>query len=220
MGWIRTNEAVQQLGDNIFLYDLSSMRGTQALLNRIPNNLGGVYAWYRHFDIDPASKSDPEIFVSAILNELYKPHCATREAHLPPSTKLIVEPETVFPKHHALKKLAADSSFRELLLMLLNNSLLFQQPLYIGKANNLLHRIRSHLYEGSTLRERLKIAEHDLDKCKLLLVVTSESQFLSDVDNFETEEEAENEFSELEPERLIEDILSRLFLPSFTIKYG
>lgn len=220
MVWLLCNEAVQQLGDNILLYNLSSMQGTQALFNRIPDNFGGVYAWYRHFDIDPASKSNPEVFVSAILNELYKPHCATRETHLPPSTKLIVEPETVFPKQYALKKLAADRSFRELLLMLLNNSLLFQQPLYIGKANNLLQRIRSHLYEGSTLRERLKVAKHDIDKCKLLLILTSVSEFASNTGSYETEENAESEFSELEPEKLIEDILSRLFLPSFTIKYG
>ena len=196
------------------------MRGSNAILRRIPENIGGVYAWYRRFEINPVARSDPEAFVSIILKELYKPHSATREVRLSPSTKLVVQPETVFSKHNELKRFSQDPYFRELLILLLENSLLFQQPLYIGKANNLHRRISTHLHEGSILRERLEAAHHNLDKCRLLLVGVSETRCLLDSDDLESEDDSEDELYQLEAEQLIEDILSRLFLPSFTIKYG
>jgi hypothetical protein len=219
--WLYRNDVAQQLGENAFLYDLSKIRGVSAILNRIPDNMSGIYAWYRNFKIDDSAINNPEVFVSNILQELYKPHCVTRETRLPPSYKLIVKPETILSqrKKEALKHYADNYHFRELLITLLNNCLLFQQPLYIGKASNLKNRIRSHLSVQSILRARLKEAEHDLEQCRLLILVYSENKICSASDNIQTEEE-ESEFSQLEPEILIEDILSRLFLPSFTINYG
>ncbi|GAB4532225.1 MAG: hypothetical protein Tsb0014_16490 [Pleurocapsa sp.] len=222
MSWLYGNDVVQKLGDNAFLYDLSKMRGVSAILNRIPDNMPGVYAWYRNFKIDAAAHNDPDAFVSNILQELYKPHCVTRETRLPPSHRLIVKPETILSqrKQEALKYYAANPDFRELLITLLNNCLLFQQPLYIGKASNLRTRISNHLGVESVLRERLKEAEHDLEQCRLLLLSCSENINYCISENIESEQENENEFSQLEPEALIEDILSRLFLPSFAINYG
>lgn len=111
--------------------------------------------------------------------------------------------------------------------MLLDNALLFQQPLYIGKATDLYLRIRNHLGEGSILRERLRIAGHNIDRCRLLIVRTSDdsSSFATetiDEDECGSEffEESDSEFSEVDLENLLEDILSRLFLPSFTLRYG
>lgn len=225
VAWLYGNEVVQRLGENAFLYDLSKIRGTKAILDRIPDSMSGVYAWYRNFKIDASALNDSDVFVSNILQELYKPHCITRETRLPPSHKLIVKPETILPqrKQEALKQYSINSDFRELLITLLNNCLLFQQPLYIGKANNLRYRIRNHLNIDSVLRKRLKDAEHDLDSCRLLIVGYSQFTYYNDLkslEDTETEEDNENEFSELEPEILIEDILSRLFLPSFTLNYG
>ncbi|MGL6342508.1 MAG: GIY-YIG nuclease family protein, partial [Waterburya sp.] len=99
MSWLDGNDVVQKLGENAFLYDLSKIRGVSAILNRIPNNMSGVYAWYRNFKIDDSAISNPEVFVSNILQELYKPHCVTRETRLPPSYRLIVKPETIFSEH-------------------------------------------------------------------------------------------------------------------------
>lgn len=81
-------------------------------------------------------------------------------------------------------------------------------------------RIRSHLYEGSILRERLRTAGHNLDRCRLLVIGTSYSvsKFVSG--DSDDNDESNREYPEAEPEQLIEDILSRLFLPSFTLRYG
>lgn len=225
MIWLQGNEAVQQLSKNVLLYDLAQMRGNSAVLSRIPENVGGVYAWYRRFELKPTAKHDPEVFAASILDELSKDHCAPREARLPPSHRIRLQSETVFTKEGVLREFATDSSFRQLILMLLENSLIFQQPLYIGKATNLHSRIRNHLSEGSLLRERLEIAGHNINRCRLLLIHTSysSSSFAldsSDDDEFDNQFSEDCEFSDLASERLVEDILSRLFLPTFTLRYG
>ena len=213
---------MQQLGENAFLYDLSKIRSVSAILNRIPDNMSGVYAWYRNFNMDATAHNNPEAFVSSILKELYKPHCVTKETRLPPSYRLIVKPETILSqrKQEALRYYADNPHFRVLLITLLNNCLLFQQPLYIGKAINLRTRIGNHLSIESVLRERLKDAEHNLEQCRLLILGCSESINYSTFEFEDIEKGNESEFSHLEPEALIEDILSRLFLPTFTINYG
>lgn len=222
MSWLYGNDVVQILGENAFLYDLSKIRGVSAILNRIPDNMPGVYAWYRNFTMDTSVNNNPEAFVSNILKELYKPHCVTRETRLPPSYKLIVKPETLFPqrKQEALRYYAENPYFRKLLITLLNNCLIFQQPLYIGKAVNLRTRISNHLAVESVLRERLKDAQHNLEQCKLLILGFSENLNYFTPEIVDIEEENETEFPQLEAEALIEDILSRLFLPSFTLNYG
>jgi len=228
VAWPHTNDAVQQLSENVILYDLAQMRGKNALLSRIPEHISGVYAWYRRFELDPNAKNDPDIFVNSILDELCKDHSAPRETGLPPMYRIILKPETSFSKELVLKELSVDSAFRELLFMLLNNSLIFQQPLYIGRATNLYCRIRNHLREGSILRERLGAAGHNISRCRLLLIYTSPntSSLDMDLDNLVDDNEFDHqavqdcEFSEFGSEILIEDILSRLFLPSFTLRYG
>lgn len=222
MTWLFDSNVVQRLGDNVFLYDLSRIRGVSAMLNRIPDCTPGVYAWYRNFKIDSVEFDNPDNFVSKVLKELYKPHCVTREARLPPSHKLIIQPETVFSarKQEALNYYAGNPHFRELVISLLNNCILFQQPMYIGKTLNLKSRISNHLALQSVLRERFKNAEHEIEECRLLILCSPEDITCFNSEIINTEEETESEFSSIEPEALIEDILSRLFLPSFTVNYG
>jgi hypothetical protein len=45
--WIYADSAVQEMSDGVTLYDLSKMRGVNAVLSRIPQNINGIYAWYR-----------------------------------------------------------------------------------------------------------------------------------------------------------------------------
>ena len=222
VSWLHEKNVVQKLGENAFLYDLSKIRGVSAILSRIPDNMSGVYAWYRNFNVNTNARDNPETFVSSILQELYKPHCVTRETRLPPSYRLIVKPETILSpkKQEALKYYSENPHFREQLITLLNNCLLFQQPLYIGKAVNLRTRISNQLGVQSVLRERLRNAEHDLEQCRLLIMSCSEIINYSTLGSLEVEEENESEVANLEPEALIEDLLSRLFLPSFTVNYG
>jgi hypothetical protein len=218
--WLDASSVVQQLSEQVILYDLSQIRGTRAILSRIPESASGVYAWYRRFDLHPDAIQDPEVFESALLKEIYKPHFATREARLPPSTKLTVEAETTFSKQEVLHQLSQDISFRQIVCMLLQNSLLFQQPLYIGRAKNIQRRIRSHLSQESSLRKRPASSNHDLDQCKLLVIITTESLEDHYDSSLNLEDEEEQELPKEDSEKLIEDILSRLFLPSFTIRYG
>lgn len=225
MAWLYGSDAVQQLSENVVLYDLAQIRGNSAVLSRIPDNIGGVYAWYRRFEIDANAINDPQVFANYILEELCKEHSAPRETKLPPAHKIKLQAETSFSKELLLKELAADSSFRQLLFMLLNNSLIFQQPLYIGKATNLYSRIRSHIREGSILRDRLADAGHKIHKCRLLIIHTSYntgtmSDSVDEDDELDNQIEEDYEFSKLASDKLVEDILSRLFLPSFTLRYG
>ncbi|MEH2463929.1 GIY-YIG nuclease family protein [Nostoc sp.] len=225
MAWLYGSDAVQQLSESVVLYDLAQMRGNSAVLNRIPDNIGGVYAWYRRFEIDANAINDPQAFTNYILEELCKEHSAPRETKLPPAHKIKLLAETSFSKELLLKELAADSSFRQLLFMLLNNSLIFQQPLYIGKATNLYSRIRSHIREGSILRDRLADAGHKINRCRLLIIHTSYNtntvpDNVDEDDKLDNQIEEDYEFSKLASDKLIEDILSRLFLPSFTLRYG
>jgi hypothetical protein len=215
--WLYTNNAVQELSDNVILYDLSKIRGTNAILSRVPQDFSGIYVWYRRFSFDQSAFDDPEAFVAAVLNELCKDHCAEREGQLPPMYKISLKPETYFSKEDSLRKFASNETFRQHVLTLLENSLLFQQPMYIGKATNLYNRIRSHLREGSKLRERFNLAGHNIDQCRLLLVgMPPELSSQYDQQN----SDLESELPEAESEQLVEDILSRLFLPSFTLRYG
>ena len=215
MAWLHTDNPVQELGENVILYDLSRIYGVSSVLSRIPKNSGGVYAWYRRYEIPQNALIDSKIFMSFILNELFKEHSATRSGKIPPSHSIILKPEMSFSKSAILESLATDSSFRRFILTLLDNSLLFQQPFYIGKSSNLHSRIQTHLKEGSILRERLKSAGHSIEKSRLLLVCTPTSEISSQV-----EEDSDNEFPETSTDLLIEEILSRLFLPSFTLRYG
>ena len=113
--------------------------------------------------------------------------------------------------------------FRQLLLTLLENSLIFQQPLYIGKANNIHARISDHLKGASVLRRRLNDAGHDIDNCRLLLLyIRGEPSSLEvESDSIELDDDdSEIEGTQSTTEVLIEDIVSRLFLPTFTARYG
>lgn len=221
MAWLYEDKPVQEIGKDVFLYNLSKIRGIDAVLSRVPETWSGVYVWYRSFVSDSKLVEDPERFSEFILEELYKKHCSSREASIPPSYGVVLKPQSLFPKEDLLRKFSKDKSFRELVLCLLDNALIFQQPLYIGKSENLRSRISSHLKETSVLRSRLREANHEIDQCKLLLIKTGEYQLKIDKDIDETViDEDESELPEKESEKLIEDILSRLFLPSFTLRYG
>ena len=213
---------VSDMGENIFLYQLAFLRSTESLLKRIPSGLGGVYAWYRHFNITQALSDDSSLFFKFMLSELSKDHCVSRSSKILPAYKIsLCSDNGSFPKLKLLEKLSEEKEFRDSILEILNRSLLFQQPFYIGKTNNFKSRIKSHLNLDSPLRVRLYEAGHDLGKAKLLLIGDKE---YTQIKTFPNDDDISSEFDseqlqdkELE---LIEDILSRLFLPSFTIRYG
>ena len=220
--WFDQDSPVKELSEQVFLYNLSQMRGTEALLSRIPKNKGGVYAWYRYFELDPKANEDPDVFVKSILQELDKEQFASRETRLPPAHRIILQSDTSFAKESILRELSLDPAFRKLIIMLLSNSLIFQQPLYIGKATNLYSRIYTHLKEDSILSDRLAKSGHNINQCRLLVIHTSDCSSNLDINEIVKDEIISEEFElyQLPSEQLVEDILSRLFLPSFTLRYG
>lgn len=221
--WESNSSVVQSIGDHALLYDLSLLKGSRSVLSRIPSDMGGVYAWYRRFKLNLSADTDAESFSNQILDELRKEHSSSRKASLAPVHQITLSPETHFSKEDLLRKLSLNREFRSLMAFLLENSLIFQQPLYIGKAKDFHSRIKSHLREDSILRERLKLAGHNIDQCRLLIVIYpgSDTDILVDESSLEKDSDFLNdEFSNSEPEQVIEDILSRLFLPSFTLRYG
>lgn len=221
--WIHTGEAVQQLAENVVLCDLARLQGTDALLARIEEGVGGIYAWYRRFKFNDAVLNEPEKFIAYILDEIHKKHSMERDARLAPAHRVQLSANTVFSKEEELKVCAADPLFRQLLLTLLENSLIFQQPLYIGKATNIHARISDHLKGASVLRRRLNDAGHDIDNCRLLLLYMRGEPSSLEIESDSVElddDDSEIEGAQSTTEVLIEDIVSRLFLPTFTARYG
>lgn len=222
---------VSELGENILLYQLAFARSSDSLLQRIPSDWGGVYAWYRHFSITKDLSNDPSLFFEFMVSELTKDHCVPRSSKILPAYKVCLSSDNSnFPKLKLLEKLSKERNFRESILEILEKSILFQHPFYVGKANNFKVRIRSHLNLDSPLRTRLNQAGHDLGKAKLLLIRDKEcdkSEVSYHTDNDDLSDDFESadildDTSSLEDKELelIEDILSRLFLPSFTVRYG
>ncbi|HEX8705011.1 MAG TPA: hypothetical protein VF815_39630, partial [Myxococcaceae bacterium] len=59
----------------------------------------------------------------------------------------------------------------------METAILFQQPLYVGKAQNLIERIEQHLAPRSKLRSRLDDASIDIDAAKLLVLTLDPSVY-------------------------------------------
>jgi hypothetical protein len=100
---------------------------------------------------------------------------------------------------------------------------MFQQPLYVGKAIDLQRRIKQHLQTKSDLRSRLDEAKIELDRCRLLIVFVDRSALneLPILDAASVADGAEDEQPDaLALELVMEELFSKLFLPSFTQRYG
>lgn len=90
--------------------------------------------------------------------------------------------------------------------------------MYIGKSVDLRMRIESHLKAESPLRKRLREASVEIDNCLLLILPVSKQQA---GDEGEPDSVRPSEASvELEDELLFEEIFSRLFNPTFTLRIG
>jgi hypothetical protein len=103
----------------------------------------------------------------------------------------------------ALERALERPSFRATLQHTLSLSILFQTPLYVGKAANLRMRIGQHLNEGSELSSRLAEVGVAIRMSSLLLLPLAVEQAGNEAD-----------------EDLHEEIFSRLFNPLFTLRYG
>ncbi len=191
------------------LVDCDPIRGgVSPILAKVPT-AGGVYAWYKKiFPPDPLS-STPEAFAEFILAETELPHMLARRSAIRPMYEVVLRSKRSISEHKrdALASLCRNPKFRQFLHSLLTqNGITFQQPLYIGKAMSLNDRVSEHLTGvNSSLRERLSKASIDIARCILAYIV---------VPDFGPGTEDED------ASLLVEEVLSKLFLPAFTERYG
>jgi len=202
------------VGHWINLSDYSG--GPRATLSRLPES-PAIYAWYSLIDCNELSRlssENPEAFVEQVLMLTSTKHCSDRQGRIAPLYSIVLRSDRELPssKQDSLRAACMDSGFREELVSILEScSEQFQRPLYVGKARLLRTRISEHLGGRTELRERLQAAGIKLDRCRLFFV-------LPDI----PVESTHGELIGDEDERLhlIEDVLSRIYQPSFTLRYG
>jgi hypothetical protein len=180
--------------------------GYKSALERIPEERG-VYAFF------PFRKysEDPEKLFEEIIYDIERKKFADRSSSLAPYYKMTLSSQTSIStaKEPKLKKALHNKSFRNDILDVLGNSLLFQSPLYLGKAKNLKSRINQHFDINSPLRNRLDEAGYDIEKTTVIIIPTINSR---DADQ---ESLAAGDY-----EALTEEVLSRIFQIHFTIRVG
>ncbi|MFT6862293.1 MAG: hypothetical protein ACJAVK_000850 [Akkermansiaceae bacterium] len=203
-------------------------QGANKALSFLSDGTPGVYAWFRAFDFG----DEPEAFYEELMREIHAPKFAPRSGFVAPYYNVEIASAGQLPtgKQKALRIALEDETFRTQLQNNLSLGYLFQAPLYIGKSHNLKTRLSNHLKEESPLRLRLEEASVDIDKC-LLFVSPQYDQGLGELipDDKEASGTAHNEeemedfgepATELDHELLIEEVLSRLFSPQFTLRIG
>jgi len=178
--------------------------GANDAINRIANEQPGIYFWYRAFNY-PTSK---EGFSESLKADLVAPKFPTRTGFVKPYYEVSVGSSSTISKGklRELDRAIDKSNFREHLQKLLDLSIMFQAPLYIGKSKDVRRRIETHLAEGSPLQERLSQC-HLKIKDTALLVMPMEEDIDLELDN-------------MDEELLYEEIFSRLFNPLFNLRIG
>jgi len=173
--------------------------GIDSISKRIPDKIPGIYLWYNSF----YNLSVGNDFYSEFITAIKSPKHAPRTGRLNPDGEIELTSKPLLNKEEPIRLLANKKSFQNNFKKLISeHSQLFQPPLYIGKSKNLKQRIRSHLGIDSPLRNRFNEVNIDIDKCVLVMIETPQ--------NYAKESEIE----------LYEEIFSRLFNPTFTLRYG
>ena len=180
--------------------------GYKTALERIPEERG-IYAFF------PFRKysDDPDKLFEEIIFDIERKKFADRSSRLAPYYNVTLSSQTSISstKEPKLKKALHNKSFRTDILDVLGNSLLFQSPLYLGKAKNLKNRLNQHFDINSLLRNRLDEAGYDIEKTTVIIIPTTNSV------DAEPDTLVAGDY-----EALTEEILSRIFQIHFTIRVG
>lgn len=201
--------AITELDDreSIHLIDCDAVLGEDEAVIEQVSRAAGVYAWYHKFSPPPPEATSGADFLRYLIRLLELPHALPREAPLKPlwQVHLHSSRNLTKAKEEALGRLCEVPQFRAFLAQTLSqHCVLLQQPLYIGKAGCLQERITQHLRGQTLLRKRLLKAGIDIRRSVLLYITTPALAVELQDDQ----------------ELVVEDLLSRLFLPSFTQRYG
>jgi hypothetical protein len=178
--------------------------GTRPILEKVPDT-AGVYAWFKSFSPPDPHTATPDEFFQYLIKETSLPHFIPRSAPIRPvyRVKLSSHRQYSEAKSALLRSLCNEAGFRKFIADLLRErGLIFQQPLYIGKADPLRGRVEAHLTGRTPLLRRLDTVGINLLCCTLVYV---------EVPTFVTD---------LDTSLQIEELLSKLFCPPFTVRYG
>jgi hypothetical protein len=192
-------------------------RSISATLSRIPD-APGIYAWHNSL-ANALPHDDPSANLAALTRLIEKPHCLERRARLGPAHEVSLSSKRTLNKSEQLLEALSSSSFLDALKTALTFSVFLQAPLYIGKASKSLRaRVGQHLHHKTPLAERLAVAGIDITECSVLYIQ-------SQTPSLRTEHE-DNQNDNIHPtlesddELLFEEVASKLFLPTFTQRFG
>lgn len=192
--------------------------GSSAVLERIPSDESGIYAWFRAFRF----RADPDAFADDLIDAINSPKFQPRTGDVAPYYQIAIRSKSFISerKERSLRVALREPSFLSAMQFALDWSLLFQSPLYVGKSANLRARVAAHLRHGSPLRDRLRESGIDIDKTHLLLVPTPMPPDVTYSSFAETDFDPVGEDQEFSYEVLFEEVFSRLFNPSFSLRIG
>lgn len=214
----RQEEPISEISENVFLARLRLIPGgSAALSSRIPPGTPGVYAWFRDFHVPEHVWADGERLFDTIHTWTRHGHSVERVGTIPPLYSVLLNPNSQMGprKLRELRMRCQVPEFREKLRELLSSSQLFQSPLYVGKTSDLARRTAEHLEGRTQLRGNLHKAGIDI-RCAVLVFV-----FLDvGVDSMSVAGDDEFEEPEMTDEDVVEELLSRLYHPRFSIRYG
>ena len=201
--------------------------GVEAFVARVPDR-PGVYVW--HQDHTHLAKTDqPRELVRNLAQSISAPHCLPRRASLGPAFAVSLESSRALRKSGELEEALKGRAFKQSLQEILGLSMFLQAPLYVGKASQSLRvRVRQHLDGSSGLRARLEEAEIVLRKCTVLFVesptsaLPPESKPGSDDALPHQGDHPGDDCPPPQPreELLLEELISKLFLPTFSQRYA
>jgi hypothetical protein len=187
------------------LLDIGATRGTtEDVVARIPA-VPGVYAWFKRIELRLPDASPAEFF-EALRVASCSPHMPKLSAQIGPvhAVRLNSSRKLGESTSAQLRKLCESREFRAYIYGLLSQPHFLNSPLYIGKADDLRQRAKSHLDGSSGLLERLSEAQIDIRRCYLGWTPTPDMEELA---NFGVS-------------RVVEDLVSQIFTPPFTLRYG
>lgn len=190
---------------NAYVLHLSRFPGGALdAISRIPDGQSGIYFWYRAFNY-PTSK---EGFTETFKKDLFASKFPTRTGFIKPYFEVSIGSFSGLSrgKIKELEQALENDSFRAHIQKLLDLSIMFQAPLYIGKSSNVRKRIETHLTKDSPLQERLLQCDLSIKDTALLVMPM--------------QEDSENELKTMDDELLYEEIFSRLFNPPFNLRIG
>lgn len=178
--------------------------GAVDAINRIPDEQAGIYFWYRAFNY-PTSKDG---FSQSFKADLSAPKFPTRTGLVKPYFEVSIGSSSSISqgKLRELDRALEKDNFREHLQKLLDLSIMFQAPLYIGKSKDVRRRVETHLSEGSPLQERLHQCNLKIKDTALLVMPMNQ--------------EIDLDLESMDEELLYEEIFSRLFNPLFNLRIG